>query len=663
MKLVKARIQNFRSIEDTGIFEIDNLTCLVGKNEAGKTAVLQALEALRPYDDSTIGGYDVTRDYPRRFRTQFEQRHPSGKAEVCATWWDIDDEDREALAEEFGAEFLKSKQVKISRGYNYKNQEWEIEFDDKKGIEHLLSFYKLDAAERAQLAKNDEKDFFQALKNLTTRTEKQEKLFQQISKYRDGRMHLKAIDILSKQTPEFVYVSHYDRMSGQISVDHLLKKQAEKDISADDAIFLSFLNLAGTSLDDLKDSTKYEDLKAKCEAASNAITGQIFDYWSQNDALEVQIDFSQGKAEDPVPFNAGTVVRARVWNGNHKASVPFSERSAGFVWFFSFLVKFAEIRNEMGNVIVLLDEPGLTLHGKAQADLLRYIEKELLPHHQVLFSTHSPFLVPAHRLDDVRVVEDVLEYKKGSSRPIVHGTKVVADALSTDRDTLFPLQGALGYDICQSLFIGKHTLLVEGPSDILYLQALSSALKQRGRTALDSRWTVCPSGGIDKVQPFISLFSGNHLDIAVLTDQGKGDKGKIERMKKSDILRAGRFYSVAEFVGKDEGDIEDVFEPELYVMIVNSAFGLPKATAITAKKLDEADPNTLRLVKKMEAAFKVLPANSPEFDHFTPSDWLIKNPAILEVDNEVVNKTLDKAETIFKTFNALLDETIAKAVA
>lgn len=49
MKLRKARVQNFRSVEDSGEFEVSNMTCLVGKNEAGKTAILQALQGLRPY--------------------------------------------------------------------------------------------------------------------------------------------------------------------------------------------------------------------------------------------------------------------------------------------------------------------------------------------------------------------------------------------------------------------------------------------------------------------------------------------------------------------------------------------------------------------------------------------------------------------------------------
>ncbi len=106
------------------------------------------------------------------------------------------------------------------------------------------------------------------------------------------------------------------------------------------------------------------------------------------------------------------------------------------------------------------------------------------------------------------------------------GTKVRADILTRDPDTLFPLQGALGYEITQSLFIGKHTLLVEGASDILYLQALSAALKARKRTGLDPKWTMCPTGGIGNVRAFVSLFGGNKLDVAVLADQTKQDTKK-----------------------------------------------------------------------------------------------------------------------------------------
>ncbi len=311
------------------------------------------------------------------------------------------------------------------------------------------------------------------------------------------------------------------------------------------------------------------------------------------------------------------------------------------------------MRKEAGNVIILLDEPGLTLHGKAQADLLRYIKQELLPHHQVIFSTHSPFMVPSDRFTSVRVVEDVVE-KLDGQRPIVKGTKVSEDVLATDPDTLFPLQGALGYDISQSLFVGKHTMLVEGPSDILYLQALSDALKRHGQTGLDPLWTLCQSNGIGRMHAFVSLFGGNHLDVAVLSDFSRGDAKKLEDLRRSQILSAGKIRTVADFVERDEADIEDLFEPALFVDIVNSAYDLPPNHKLTPETLASADTHTQRQVKQAEAAFRVMPDTIPVYDHFTPAAWLLRNLDILDRDTQEVNQTLGRAEKVFLAFNELL---------
>jgi hypothetical protein len=98
---------------------------------------------------------------------------------------------------------------------------------------------------------------------------------------------------------------------------------------------------------------------------------------------------------------------------------------------------------------------------------------------------------------DVRIVEDVIIEEKGK-RPVVKGTKVRSDVLGVSDDTLFPLQGALGYEVTQSLFIGPNTWLVEGPSDILHLQVLSHAQTKRKREGLSDKWTLCPSGGGDR---------------------------------------------------------------------------------------------------------------------------------------------------------------------
>lgn len=122
------------------------------------------------------------------------------------------------------------------------------------------------------------------------------------------------------------------------------------------------------------------------------------------------------------------------------------------------MAAFSEYEYSKKNIIILLDEPGLGLHGKAQADFIRFIEERLSQKRQVIYSTHSPFMVQPNKLERVRIVEE-----KDSEQ----GSKITEDVLTTDPDTLFPLQGALGYDLAQHLFISKDNLVVEGTSIIL----------------------------------------------------------------------------------------------------------------------------------------------------------------------------------------------------
>src|SRR5262249_7202160 len=143
------------------------------------------------------------------------------------------------------------------------------------------------------------------------------------------------------------------------------------------------------------------------ENASNAISDEVFEYWSQNKELEVELQILAAETGAEPPLNEGPILQIRVRNRRHRVTVPFDERSRGFVWFFSFLAYFTELEHEAhGDLILLLDEPGLSLHGRAQADLLRFIDERLAPRHQVIYTTHSPFMVSSDHLDRVRTVID-----------------------------------------------------------------------------------------------------------------------------------------------------------------------------------------------------------------------------------------------------------------
>ena len=115
----------------------------------------------------------------------------------------------------------------------------------------------------------------------------------------------------------------------------------------------------------------------------------------------------------------------------------------------------------------------------------------------------------------------------------------ISDAIKErDTDTLFPLQAALGYDIAQNLFISKNNLLVEGPADLLYLTVLSNILEDDKRQGLSSKFTIIPTGGLDKVASFISLMRGNKLNVICLLDSfnNKG-KQRLDNLIQNKIIK------------------------------------------------------------------------------------------------------------------------------
>jgi predicted ATPase len=612
-----------------------------------------ALAALNPHN-ATPAVFNKERDYPRRALTQYALRHPDKDAVVVTTVWRLDEAERATIDEGIGEGVFTSETVKVSRRYG-----GPIEFghtiDFKPALDALYSKFALDASERSVLGKaTTTTELIGLLGKLSSPTTKHQTLLQHLRDH--GTITNQLNEVLAGMLPKFMYFSSYDRMEGAIQLESTKQLIGSGQINSEEnrgtRLFAEFLNYAGVSIDEIGEVSTYETFNARLQAASNNITDQILEYWTQNPDLGVVVRIEQARAGDAAPLNTGTIARARIDNSLHRVDTPFSERSAGFVWFFSFLVKFAQVKDDKSPVVLLLDEPGLTLHGKAQADLLRFFKEKLAPHHQIVYSTHSPFMVPADDLASVRIVEDQVELK--GTRRVPLGTKVRDDVLTRDPDTLFPLQGALGYEITQSLFVGKNTLLVEGPGDILYIQALSDTLVSRGRAGLDKRWTMCPAGGIDKIRPFVALFAGNALNIAVLSDQANGDKKKVEELKRSAVLGAGHFYTVADFLDRQEADIEDIFEPDLFAAMLNGCYDLTGTNEMSADRLSKADENTARLVKQAEAAFRVLPDTIPMFDHFTPAAWLLRHLNMLDGDAPAVMATLDKAEKVFAAYNKLL---------
>jgi len=518
MLLKNVHVTHFKCVKDSTEFTIDpDVTCLVGKNESGKTALLQAIEKINPLDDEKTT-FDIL-DYPANEITEYKRRASKQPDNAIITQWELEQQDLEAVDDAFGEGVVTGPSLRITKGYG-KHEEWDFTFDEAKAFHNLITSHELYAEERTAFQQaGDLKAVYNILNKKRAsgteppeeaRSPREEAFFDVLKKdFKTRSIRQAVVALLQERLPKIVYFSEYLRLPGQISLDDLKQRMATDNLRDGDRIFLALLSMIGRQPEELESIGEFEPLQRELEGASSGLTKTIFKYWKQNRHLRVHFRFEQGLRNDEPPFDSGYVMRTRIENTRHGVTTRFDERSSGFVWFFSFLVWFGQVRDNFGeDVILLLDEPGMGLHAKAQADLLRYIDDELADKYQVIYTTHSPFMISPSHLLRARTVEDVLQKAaKPGDDDIELGTKVGDDVLSTDRDTLFPLQACLGYEITQTLFIGENSLLVEGPSEILYLPWFSRKLKSLNRQGLDNRWTLTPCGGIDKVPAFLSLFA------------------------------------------------------------------------------------------------------------------------------------------------------------
>ena len=647
MKLKTLQIQNYKCIDDSSKFSLTPVTCLVGKNESGKSAILQALYRLKPVEKEEEK-FDELQEYPRKGLTDYEEIKDAHPANVLTTVWELEENDEKTLQEKFGLSPLKGKIVTVTKGYDNKRY-WTVEVDEQKLLKHYLKQLGSESGEITEGTKvHNLVELISQLENIKTPTEEQSKTLTYVkNNIPEGKLSQAANNFLDTLLPTFLYFADYQKMAGQVAFNQLNQRISANQLSFSEKIFLALLDLAGTTPKEIQELGRLEHLIAKLEGVSNKLTQEIFEYWSQNEYLRVNFRFENARPEDPAPYNSGYIFMTRIENTRHQVSVSFEERSSGFVWFFSFLAWLSQVKKNYGsNLFLLLDEPGLSLHAKAQADLLRYMNEKLKPHFQVVYTTHSPFMIDPENILGARTVEDVLRNKQ----PL--GTKVGDKVLSTDFDTLFPLQAALGYEITQTLFVGKHTLLVEGPSDLLYLKWFSQELKSGGRVGLDSRWVITPSGGIDKIGSFITLFGGNKLHVAVFTDFHEGDKKKVRTLRESEVLRKGHVFSAEVYADQDEADIEDMIGRAFYVLLVNECYNLPAGKKLPEKKSLKG-PNSV--VAEVEEHFRTLPLDISEFDHYRPATYLVENSSTLKKKLLGLEDALNRFEKLFKELNNLLD--------
>ncbi len=259
-------------------------------------------------------------------------------------------------------------------------------------------------------------------------------------------------------------------------------------------------------------------------------------------------------------------------------------------------------------------------------------------------------MIDPQKFERVRIVQDLsIDAKERLTRD-KDGTKVLTNVFDATDDSLFPLQGALGYEVQQTLFIGPNSVVVEGPSELLYLQTISGELEREGKRGLSKKWVVTPVGGSGKVPAFVALLAPQKgMNVVTLLDIQNQDKPLIEDLYKKKLLKKKQVLTYADFVCEDEADIEDLFDRKFYVDMVNSEFSKQLKAPIAVADLNSKEPRSLRAI---ETYLKKNRFKSGEFGHYRPARYFSEN--IGELWPNISDDTKTRFVEMFKALNSLL---------
>lgn len=617
LTLVKAQVWKYKSIEDSSLVELaGSVTVLVGKNESGKTAFLEALHKAIPLDDAR---YNYVADYPRkdlvRYRPQHEAKNYQRTVELTFRI-------EKGLAEKINKEVFGGAEV-IAAGYTF-TRSTTIANTSTIGF-HIDQMAAM-AALRKPLADLEHVD---EVFERAARLEDALKKIEELSLPADNRLAVfaaqwraRAIKAagwglidghiwqahLQPNLPKFLYFDDYKLLEGKINLQALQQREAGEQLTGADETAQGLLQLAGTTLQELMSDEGYETAKAKLEAIGLNITQKIFEFWKQNHDLDVEFDL-KSDPKDSAPYNSGINLYIRIKNRRHGVTVPFDQRSKGFIWFFSFLVWFDAVQSRVETkdaLVLLLDEPGLNLHALAQADFLAYI-RELSGRHQIIYTTHSPFMVDSAQLQDVRVVEDRIK----------EGTKITGDLAGSSDDSVFPLQAALGYSIAQNLFIAKKNILIEGAADLILLQHMGALLEAADKRGLGDAILV-PVGGLDKLATFVALLGSNKLKLVVLHDRASSPHQKLEDLVRQKLIERKRVLDFSMFLDPTptEADIEDLLPADAYIAAFNRVYARElDGQALTAADLG-AQPRIVDRINHWLKAQGIILLKDGGYNHY-----------------------------------------------
>jgi predicted ATPase len=632
VNLISFRAVRFRNILDSGPIDIDpRVTCLVGKNESGKTNILHALHALKPaLSDRRFD----EQQYPRWLQKEHQRSGEYESALPISAIFELDDDEADAINTRFGEGVLLEKQWSLSVRYD-NTRMFDIAIDEGAACRAFESQHGLDAgaqdlgelrsrlheAAGARAIRSD------GTEKTTPASDAAQLAISALDALYPESVEESVFQFLSALVPRFFHFDEYSELMGRTDIGPLveaLHSDSESKLDDSQRTALALLKL-GFATEELV-NPDYEKRSGEMEAVAADLTRQVRKYWHQNDHLRLKIDIEPTADLRPDGTNV-QLLQLRVEDDRHYFTNNLDVRSSGFRWFISFLAAFKEFQSDK-SVIVLLDEPALALHARAQRDFLDFIEDTLADSHQVIYTTHSPFMVDARHLERVRVVEDL-----GPDE----GTKVSTQLVSRDPDTLSPLQGLLGYDIAQHTFSGPDNLVVEGLADYTYLTVMSDVLREKGRDHLDERWRVLPSGAMATMAAAVALL-GQQLDVTVVINSASLLSQRLYGLVEEGVLSAKRIIGLGPIAGLGLADFEDLFYPEDYLVTYNAAF----ESSLKLAELAEDGESITERIRRVEG----------EFNRNDPANWFLRHRKTATF--VLRPTTLDRFEELFRRINETL---------
>ena len=337
-------------------------------------------------------------------------------------------------------------------------------------------------------------------------------------------------------------------MDGEAEKKEAIRKAAEFKLAYD--LICKVANVDPEALAEL-----YRALRDGKEGHANGIIQEI------NNRLEASLNFPHWWVQDrnfrlvvsPREFDLVFTIRDRT-----ETDYSFSERSSGLKYFLSYYVQYRAHEPHDGRPeILLMDEPDAYLSSQAQQDLLKIFEAFAFPEDgsrpvQVIYVTHSPFLIDKNHAERIRVLE------KGVGE---EGTRVVKDAAKNHYE---PLRSAFGAFVGETTFIGNCNLMVEGQADQILLAGAATHLRRRNMANLETldlnRVTIVPAGSAPHIPYMVYLARGRDIEqpaVIVLLDSDQSGNDARKRLRKGgaygkQLLRENFILQVGDLV-KEKG--------------------------------------------------------------------------------------------------------------